>query len=375
MIEIQIDNNKLLPNILVLGVGGGGNNAVNRMANEKTPNVTYACINTDLHVLEGINCHEKLQIGGQLTGGHGAGADPSVGQSAAEESIDEIENLLSGYQMVILACGMGGGTGTGASPIIAKISRQLKILTMAVVTLPFSFEGQPRALIAKEGLEKLDENVDTLLVLPNDKLLSLSEKKLSVKAAFDMADSILKYTIFGITNVIYQKGTLNLDFNDLRTVLLGKGRGHLGIGTVTADGCVIDAVKQAIESPLLDTTIVGATHILLNISGDVNLSELDEAVSHIRQLSGDHTNILWGTVGDENTDPDKIIVTLIATGMPKNSSAGNIPPIPKRRPTLTSTVSQNNRTVTNYDKSRPVLKQRQGNTDLKMPAFLLNHSR
>jgi len=245
---------------------------------------------------------------------------------------------------------------------------------MAVVTLPFSFEGQPRALIAKEGLEKLEENVDTLLVLPNDKLLSLSEKKLSVKAAFDMADSILKYTIFGITNVIYQKGTLNLDFNDLRTVLLGKGRGHLGISTVTADGCVIDAVKQAIESPLLDTTIVGATHILLNISGDVNLAELDEAVSHIRQLSGDHTNILWGTVGDENEDPDKIIVTLIATGMPKTPPSKIIPPMPATRHVLTPPTPRTIRTSTGEPATRPVIRQRPGNTDLKMPAFLLNHS-
>jgi cell division protein FtsZ len=361
MIEVIGKERTNQPKILVLGVGGGGNNAVNRMIAEGMTGVDFACVNTDADVLQECKSPIALQIGVNLTNGYGAGADPFVGEASAEENKEEIADIVSGYQMVILTCGMGGGTGTGAIPVISKLCRDKKILTVAVVTLPFTFEGIPKRKIAEEGIEKLKGNIDTLLVIPNDKLLKLSEKKLNLTNAFSFADSVLKYAISGITNIVYNQGMINLDFNDLRTTLYDKGAGHLGIGIVDKDTSVLDAVKMAIDSPLLDTSIQGASHIMINSSGDVDIMELNEAMQYIQELAGDDVNILWGTVTDTTADPEQITVTVIATGMHDNPVSTVKKPVKKEStPALTAP---------------PKLKKEQNGDQIKIPEFLQRSSK
>ena len=316
MIEVtnSAANNAKMPLISVIGIGGGGNNAVDRMLAAGLENVNFISINTDDQVLERCCAPQKLQIGKKLTGGLGAGADPSVGEASAEEAAEEIANTVAGSKMAILTCGLGGGTGTGAIPVVARICREQKVLTVAVVTLPFSFEGLPKHELAMKGLEALRTNIDMLLIIPNDKLLQVNEKNFYLEDAFIMADNVLKDTIQGITDIIYGTGIINLDYNDIQTTLGNKGLGHLGIGTVKSDESILDAVKQAINSPLLDTDISSATNILLNTSGRINLASLDEAVSYIREITNPAVKILWGTVNNRNS-ADEITVTLIATGL------------------------------------------------------------
>lgn len=332
MIEIKTTGlaHNSMPIISVVGVGGGGNNAVDRMIDAGLENVKFIAINTDYQVLEDSKASIKLQIGKKLTGGFGAGADPKVGAASAEESSDEIISTLSDSNMVILTCGLGGGTGTGAIPEIAKICRNQKILTIAVVTMPFTFEGLPKQQLAQEGLTGLRENVDMLLVIPNDKLLSISDRSFYLDDAFVMADNVLRYTIEGITNIIFGKGMINLDFNDLRTTLSDNGLGHLGIGRISKDGAIMDAVRQAIDSPLLDTDITSAGHILLNTSGRINIMELNEAISYIRERTNPLVNILWGTVSNDD-NPDEIVVTIIATGLDEKC-VDNVTPISSSKP-------------------------------------------
>ncbi|MBR5595879.1 MAG: cell division protein FtsZ [Lachnospiraceae bacterium] len=318
MLEIKCDSYDNGPKILVIGVGGGGNNAVDRMIQSGLSGVKYIAVNTDIQVLENCQAENKLQIGKKLTKGYGAGADPQIGENAAIENEEEIKAIIEDSDMCIITCGMGGGTGTGATPVIAKCCKEAGILTVGIVTTPFFFENTPRIAVAQSGIEKLKANVDTLLVIPNDKLLGLSEKPLLVEDAFEMADSILKYTIEGITNIVQNKGSVNLDFNDLRTTLLDKGEGHLGIGKISADCSILEAVKQAVNSPLLDTTIEGAENILINTSGKVDIMSLSSAINYVRELAGSKVNIIWGTVTEESFDKEKIVVTLIATGMSKN---------------------------------------------------------
>ncbi|MBO5373393.1 MAG: cell division protein FtsZ [Lachnospiraceae bacterium] len=324
MTEIRNTSCISIPQILVIGIGGGGNNALDRMINSNVENVTFAGINTDLQVLESCQAEIKLQIGQKITNGFGAGSDPSIGKAAAAENEEELIELVKDFDMVILTCGMGGGTGTGATPFLAKLCKDNGILTVAVVTTPFTFESAPRTAASQTGIEELKKNVDTLLVIPNDKLLTLTDKPFFLQDAFAMADTVLKYTIEGITNIIFNRGIVNLDFNDLKTTLLNKGIGHLGIGTTTADGSILEALKQAINSPLLDTSIAGATNILINSSGNINLTELDEAISHVRDLAGNNVNVIWGTVAADNFDMDKIVVTLIATGMQEKSPTSSL---------------------------------------------------
>ena len=318
MTEIFIqDPQSIAPSIYVAGIGGGGNNAVERMLSSSSDEskVTFLSINTDSQVLKDCRS-ETLQIGKKLTGGYGAGANPEVGEAAARESEEEIISAFEGANMAILTCGLGGGTGTGAIPVIAKLCKDAGILTVAVVTLPFTFESRPRVEAARLGLEKLKEEVDTLLVIPNDRLLKINEKQFYIEDAFSMADSVLKYTIDGLTNIIFNKGTINLDFNDIKTTLKDKGLAHLGIGVAHDGASLIEAVRQAIESPLLDTDISNASNILLNTSGRINLIELNEAVCYIQELTGPDTNIIWGTVTDRDHTPEgDCIVTLIATGV------------------------------------------------------------
>ena len=315
MIELTTGKTFNMPKIYVIGVGGGGNNAVNRMIADGVGNVEYISANTDAQVLEESNAGRTIQIGPKSTAGFGAGANPAVGAAAAKESEEEISEAVKDAQMVILTCGMGGGTGTGAIPVIASICKEEGILTVAVVTLPFSFEGQPKYLMAKEGLEELKKNVDTLLVIPNDKLLTITDKPFYLEEAFIMADSVLKYTILGLTNIIFNRGTINLDFNDIKTVLSDKGNAHLGIGRVSSEKSILEAVKQAVDSPLLETSIAGASHILLNSSGRINVLELNEAVNYVKEVAGPDVIIIWGTVTDKAADMDEIVVTLVATGI------------------------------------------------------------
>lgn len=316
MLEIKCDNTAIGPKIVVIGVGGGGNNALDRMIGADLSAADYVAVNTDAQVLDACKAVKKIQIGKKLTKGYGAGADPEIGETAALENEEEIKAVMEGADMCILTCGMGGGTGTGATPVIAKCCKEMGILTVAVVTTPFTFENTPRITAAKNGIEKLQTNVDTLLVIPNDKLIGLSEKPLLLDDAFEMADSVLKYTIEGITNIVRNRGVVNLDFNDLRTTLTNKGIGHLGIGTIDVESSVLEAVKQAVNSPLLETSIEGAENLLINTSGRVNITALNEAISYVRELAGEKVNIIWGTVTEENYDKEKIVVTLIATGMP-----------------------------------------------------------
>ncbi len=317
MIEVTIPNTLInKPNIYIVGIGGAGNNAVDRMIENGNPNVKYIAINTDTQVLSDCKAETTLQIGAKLTGGNGAGADPVIGESAAEESKDEIKGLLADADMVILTCGLGGGTGTGAIPVIAKLCKEAGVLTVAVVTLPFSFEGPSRVLAADNGLENLKSNVDTLLVVPNDKLLEISDKDLELEEAFLFADNVLKYTIDGVTNIIFNKGIVNIDFNDIRTTLKDKGIGHLGIGIANESKHLIDAVKEAIASPLLTTDITDASNILINTSGKVKMKEVNEAIQYVKDLVGAHSQIIWGTVTDkEKTAENTSVVTLIATGL------------------------------------------------------------
>lgn len=320
MLEIQYDSLVESPRIIVIGVGGGGNNAIDRMINSSLAKVEYLAVNTDIHVLNACNAEKKIQIGKKITKGYGAGADPEIGESAAIENEEELCSAIAGVDMCIITCGMGGGTGTGAAPVIAKYCKNAGILTVGIVTTPFSFENTPRISAAQIGVEKLKTNVDTLLVIPNDKLIGLSEKPLLLEDAFEMADTVLKHTIEGITNIVNNLGVVNLDFNDLCTTLRNKGIGHLGIGSVSEDSSVLEAVKQAVNSPLLETSIEGAENILINTSGKVNIVCLNEAISYVRELAGAKVNIIWGTVTQQDYDVDKIVVTLIATGMSKGIS-------------------------------------------------------
>ena len=331
MTEIFIeDTQKIAPSIYVVGIGGGGNNAIERMmpTEEDSRNVHYFSINTDYHILADCKS-ETIQIGKKITGGFGAGADPCIGEAAAKENEDEIIEALSEAKMVILTCGLGGGTGTGAIPVVAKLCKDAGILTIAVVTLPFTFEGRPRIEVAMAGLQKLRDQVDTLLIIPNDKLLQLNEKNLSVESAFSTADNILRYTIEGITNIIYHKGVVNVDFNDLKTTFTDKGIAHIGISVAHEGTPLIDAVRQAIESPLLDTDIKNATNVLLNTAGHINLLELNEAVSYVQEMTSPDTQIIWGTVSNPDLiNEDDCIVTLIATGV-QSFSLSSAPQKPK----------------------------------------------
>ena len=315
MIEINTKADEKGPKIIVIGIGGGGNNAINRMKGAGFRNIRFVAVNTDIQVLEDSEADVKIQIGKKATSGYGAGANPEIGEAAALENEDEFKLLTEEADMCIITCGMGGGTGTGAAPVIAEYFKKAGVLTVAIVTTPFSFENTPRIKAAQIGVDKLKAIVDTIVVIPNDKLLKLSEKTLFLEDAFVIADSVLKYTVEGIAGIIYNRGMVNLDFNDLKTTLINKGTGHLGIGIVDGDSSVMEAVKQAISSPLLETTIAGADNILINTSGKINVLQLNEAINYVREMAGEKVNIIWGTVNQDSYGEEKIVVTLIATGM------------------------------------------------------------
>ena len=277
MLEIKSENSEFAAKIIVVGVGGGGNNAVNRMIDEGIVGVEFIAINTDRQHLSNCKANNTLQIGEKLTKGLGAGANPEVGKAAAEENKEEITNMIKGADMLFVTCGMGGGTGTGAAPVVAKIAKDMGILTVGIVTKPFRFEAKARMANALQGIERLKESVDTLIVIPNDKLLEIVDRRTTMPEALKKADEVLQQSVQGITDLINVPGLINLDFADVQTVMTDKGIAHIGIGKAKGDDKAIEAVKQAVASPLLETTIEGATHVIINISGDISLIEANEA--------------------------------------------------------------------------------------------------
>lgn len=314
MLEIKINEAENSARIVVVGVGGAGNNAVNRMIDENIAGVEFIGINTDKQALQFCKAPTAMQIGEKLTKGLGAGAKPEIGEKAAEESSEELAQTIKGADMVFVTCGMGGGTGTGAAPVIAKIAKDMGILTVGVVTKPFRFEAKTRMNNALSGIEQLKASVDTLIVIPNDKLLEIVDRRTTMPDALKKADEVLQQAVQGITDLINVPGLINLDFADVQTVMTDKGIAHIGIGHAKGDDKAVEAVKQAVASPLLETTIEGATHVIINISGDISLIEANEAASYVQELAGDDANIIFGAMYDENAQ-DEATITVIATGL------------------------------------------------------------
>lgn len=314
MFELDLEVSQFA-NIKVVGVGGGGSNAVNRMIDASLQGVEFIAMNTDAQALLLSNASRKIRIGEKLTKGLGAGSNPDIGQKAAEESHEEIEQALSGADMVFVTSGMGGGTGTGAAPVVAEIARQLGALTVAVVTKPFTFEGKRRLAQAERGIENLKNKVDTLIKIPNDRLLQVVEKRTSVVEAFRIADDVLRQGVQGISDLITVPGLINLDFADVRTIMSNAGSALMGIGTATGEERAVEAARKAISSPLLEASIDGAKGVLLNITGGSNLGlfEVNEAAEIIASAADPEANIIFGAVIDEALH-DEIRVTVIATG-------------------------------------------------------------
>lgn len=314
MLEIRTNESDSTAKILVIGVGGAGNNAVNRMIEENIMGVEFVCVNTDNQHLKTCKAPTCLQIGEKLTKGLGAGAQPEVGAKAAEENREDLTEIVKGADMVFVTCGMGGGTGTGATPVVAQIAKDLGILTVGIVTKPFKFEAKARMNNAISGIERLKENVDTLIVIPNDRLLEIVDRRTTMPDALRKADEVLQQGVQGITDLINVPGLINLDFADVQTVMKNKGVAHIGIGLGQGDDKCVEAVKQAITSPLLETTIQGASHVIINISGDISLIEANEAATYVQELAGESANIIFGAMYDESV-PDQCTITVIATGL------------------------------------------------------------
>ena len=318
MVEIMPSVENTQAWILVIGVGGAGNNAVNRMVDENVQGVELVGVNTDRQALSLCKAETKIQIGEKLTKGLGAGAKPEIGEAAVEENREEITELVQGSDMVFVTCGMGGGTGTGAAPIIAEISKGLGILTVGVVTKPFTFEGKPRMNNAMSGIARLQDQVDTMIVIPNDKLLQICDKRTTIPDALKKADEVLQQGVQGITDMIYNPGLINVDFADIQTVMRDKGIAHIGMGVADEE---LEAIKTAMESPLLETTVAGATDVIVNFAGAVGMLEAQQAVEYLKDEAGDDVNVIFGTV---NADfGDQISATIIATGIKSGDITGN----------------------------------------------------
>ncbi len=305
-------------NIKVVGVGGAGNNGVNRMVDSGLKGIEFIAVNTDKQALNISKANKKIQIGEKLTRGLGAGADPNIGKCSAEESKAEIAEALKGADMVFVTAGMGGGTGTGAAPIVAETSKEMGILTVAVVTKPFPFEGRRRMLQADNGIEELKQCVDTLIIIPNEKLLQVVEKQTSIIDAFKMSDDVLKQGVQGISDLITIPGLVNLDFADVKTIMLNTGIAHIGIGRASGEHRAQEAARQAIHSPLLETSIEGAGGVLINVTGgkDLGLLEINEAAELVQKSVDPEANIIFGAVIDESLR-DEIVITVIATKFEK----------------------------------------------------------
>ncbi len=311
MFEAPVDVAK----IRVIGIGGGGNNAVDRMIDAGIKSADFVAMNTDLQVLNRSKAELRVQLGKELTRGLGAGADPTVGENSALESVEEIKQVLEGNDLVFITAGMGGGTGTGAAPVVAQLAKDMGILTVAVVTKPFNFEGKSRMVNAEIGIEKLRKYVDTLLIIPNEKLLQVVPKGTPIVKAFQVADDVLRQGIQGVSDLIVNPALINLDFADVRTVMKNKGLAHMGIGSGKGENRTLEAVRQAVQSPLLETDIEGATGVILNVTGglDLALSEVNEACCLVQDVVDIGANIIFGACIDAELK-DEVIVTIIATG-------------------------------------------------------------
>ena len=361
MLEIRTTETDTSAKIIVIGVGGAGNNAVNRMIDENIGGVEFIGVNTDKQALQLCKAPTLIQIGEKLTKGLGAGAQPEIGEKAAEESAEELSAAVKGADMVFVTCGMGGGTGTGAAPVVAKIAKEQGILTVGVVTKPFKFEAKKRMINAVSGIEKLKESVDTLIVIPNDKLLEIVDRRTSMPDALKKADEVLQQAVQGITDLINLPALINLDFADVQTVMKDKGMAHIGIGNAKGDEKAIEAVKLAVASPLLETTINGASHVIINISGDISLMDANDAASYVQDLAGDNANIIFGAKYDE-TMTDEATITVIATGLETKPTGNKIMPdlkyqttsTPTARPTAQSFTARPQVTPTPVQNSMPM---------------------
>ena len=311
--------------IKVIGIGGGGNNAVNRMINAGITSASFVAINTDQQALLMNKAENRIQIGEKLTRGLGAGADPEVGMKAAEESIQMIKEVLQDTDLVFITAGMGGGTGTGAAPVVASIAKEMGILTIAVVTKPFRFEGRKRMDNAELGIKNLQNNVDTLVIIPNDKLLSIVPKNTPILEAFKTADDVLRQGIQGISDLIVTSSLINLDFADVKAIMKNRGLAHMGLGRGKGENRTIEAVRQAVQSPLLETTIEGATGIILNIKGgpDLTLDEVYQSADLVKEVVDPSCNIIFGSGIDVDMN-DEVEITVIATGFNGHSVSENI---------------------------------------------------
>ena len=374
-IDVNTNNNNIpmidgTATIKVIGVGGAGNNAVNRMIEEGIKNVEFIAVNTDRQALNNSSAQTKIQIGEKITRGLGAGANPDIGAQAAEESKADITDILKGADMVFVTAGMGGGTGTGAAPLVAQMAKELGILTIGVVTKPFTFEGKKRLAQAERGIQALKGKVDTLVVIPNDKLLQVIDRKTTMIEAFKMADDILRQGVQGISDLISVPGVINLDFADVRTIMLNQGMAHMGIGIASGENRAEDAAKQAIQSPLLETSIEGAKGIIINISGasDMGLHEANTAAELVQRNADPEANIIFGTTIDD-TLGDEIKITVIATGFEKEEEI---------RRTVSSPYSAiiedtwKNRSGRNSIVSSIPTPQDNNSNDLDIPTFLRN---
>ncbi len=337
MLEIRTTEADASAKIIVIGVGGAGNNAVNRMIDENIGGVEFIGVNTDKQALQLCKAPTLIQIGEKLTKGLGAGAQPEIGAKAAEESAEELSSAVKGADMVFVTCGMGGGTGTGAAPVVAKIAKDQGILTVGVVTKPFKFEAKQRMINAVSGINRLKESVDTLIVIPNDKLLEIVDRRTTMPDALKKADEVLQQAVQGITDLINLPALINLDFADVQTVMKDKGMAHIGIGVAKGDEKAIEAVKLAVASPLLETTINGASHVIINISGDISLMDANDAASYVQDLAGDDANIIFGAKYDESMT-DAATITVIATGLAEATKAA-----PKASAAAVSSVYNNMR--------------------------------
>lgn len=317
MLEISNNTSSSVAKLMVMGVGGAGCNAVNRMIDENISDVEFVAVNTDKQDLDNNKATTTLQIGEKLTNGLGAGAKPEIGEKSAEESIEEINATIKGLDMLFITAGMGGGTGTGASPVIARAAKEQGILTVAVVTKPFEMEQKSRMRRAIAGIDKLMEYVDTLIVIPNQKLFSIIDSKTSFDVAFQKADEVLQQCVRGITDLITINGQINLDLNDVRTVMTDQGYAHMGYGVAKGDNKIMEAVKMAVESPLLETSLTGAKNLIINMTGgkdDMSIVEANEAVGYVNEIVGDDVEVFFGVMPVDNLS-DEVRITLIATGI------------------------------------------------------------
>ena len=320
MLDEELDEN--VTTIKVIGVGGGGGNAVNRMVSDGLQGVEFIAMNTDQQALAKNHASVKVQLGSKLTKGRGAGADPEIGQRAAEESKDEIANALKGSQMVFITAGMGGGTGTGAAPVVAEVAHDLGILTVGIVTKPFSFEGKRKMGLAEQGIANLLMHVDSLIVIPNERLKMISQEKITLMNAFQAADNVLRQGVESISAMINVPAFINLDFADVRSIMKDAGYAHMGVGSAKGAGKAENAAKAAISSPLLETSIAGAHGVIINItsSPDIGLEDVETAAGLITQSAHPDANIIWGTAFDENLS-DEMRVTVVATGFDNKSAS------------------------------------------------------